>query len=44
MTDSWQLGWVRLPSYVMNSEVVGMREDRDNEVRLVEEPGCRYES
>ena len=44
VTDSWQLGWVRLPSYVMNSEVVGISEDKDNEVRLVEEPErCKFQ-
>ena len=38
VTDSWQLGWVRLPSYWMNSVLVGTREAKDTELRLVPEP------
>ena len=38
VTDSWQLGWVRLPSYWMNSVLVGTREAKDTELRLVPDP------
>merc|ERR1719219_1250780 len=38
VTDSWQLGWVRLPSYWMNSVLVETREARDTDLRLVPEP------
>ena len=38
VTDSWQLGWVRLPSYWMNSVVVETREVRDTDFRLVPDP------
>ena len=38
VTDSWQLGWVRLPSYWMNSVLVGTREARETEPKLVPEP------
>ena len=31
VTDSWQLGWVRLPSYWMNSVLVETREVRDTD-------------
>ena len=41
VTDSWQLGWVRLPSYWMNSVLVETREERDTELRLELEPGAR---
>ena len=38
VTDSWQLGWVRLPSYWMNSLLVETREVRDTDFRLVPDP------
>ena len=38
VTDSWQLGWVRLPSYWMNSVMVETREVRDTDWRLVPDP------
>ena len=38
VTDSWQLGWVRLPSYWMNSVLVETREVRDTDFRLAPEP------
>ena len=38
VTDSWQLGWVRLPSYWMNSVLVETREVRDTDFRLVPDP------
>ena len=42
VTDSWQLGWVRLPSYWMNSVLVETREARDTDLRLVPEPRIKY--